>query len=193
MTFRPTPAPLRWPSAAGGGRFGNGGGTMWAAFRNAGPGPLMWDGEPVLRGPYDPSTQEAQLKAARAAIAAGGFTLLDAAEEAAVATPGGDPPDEDESGDDALAESMVDGSDDTSTPLSDAQPFEPGDSPDSDNVLTMAARGVSEEQEAECFAAYEREMEQCSVRRALLGGNSYRDYMQCTQDAFTNYQACRGF
>jgi hypothetical protein len=194
MTFRPTPAPLRWLSASGGGGFGSGGGTVWAAFRNAGRGPLIWDGEPVLGGPYDPSTQEAQLKAARAVMAASagcsgdGFEVLDVAEAMAVATLG----DDEDEGSDALAENMVDSSDDTSTPLSDAQPFDLGDSLDSDNVLTMAARGVSEEQEAECFAAYEREMEQCSVRRALLGGKNYRDFMQCTHDAFTNYQACRG-
>jgi hypothetical protein len=70
MTFRPTPAPLRWPAASGGSGFGSGSGTTWAAFRNAGPGPLVWEGEPVLRGPYDPSTVEAQLKAARAALSA---------------------------------------------------------------------------------------------------------------------------
>ncbi|MEX3933514.1 hypothetical protein AB4Y32_17195 [Paraburkholderia phymatum] len=197
MTFRPTPAPLRWLSTSGGGGFGSSGGTVWAAFRNAGPGPLVWNGKPVLRGPYDPSTQEAQLKAARAAMAASaaysgdGFDLGDVAEAAAVATLGDDL-DEDEGTVDALAEYIVDSSDDTSTPLGDAQPFDLGDSLDSDNVLTMAARGVSEEQEAECFAAYEREMEQCGVRRALLGGKNYRDYMQCTHDAFTNYQACRG-
>ncbi|SEJ99127.1 hypothetical protein [Paraburkholderia diazotrophica] len=162
MTFRPTPAPLRWPSASGGGGFGSSGGTVWAAFRNAGPGPLIWEGEPVLRGPYDPSTQEAQLKAARAAMAAsagcsdGGFNLLDVAEAMAVATLRGDSA-EDECSDDALVENMVDSSGNTSTPLGDAQPFEPGDSADSDNVLTMAARGVSEEQEGECFAAYERD------------------------------------
>ncbi|SEK10430.1 hypothetical protein SAMN05192539_10485 [Paraburkholderia diazotrophica] len=71
MTFRPAPAPLRWPPTSGGGGFCSGGGTVWAAFRNAGPGPLIWDGEPVLRGPYDPSTVEAQLKAARAALSEG--------------------------------------------------------------------------------------------------------------------------
>ncbi|MEX3931879.1 hypothetical protein AB4Y32_08700 [Paraburkholderia phymatum] len=70
MTFRPTPAPLRWRQQSGGGAFRRSGGTKWAAFENAGPGPLTWDGEPVLSGPYDPATWEKQLKAARAAMAA---------------------------------------------------------------------------------------------------------------------------
>ncbi|SEI55472.1 hypothetical protein [Paraburkholderia diazotrophica] len=137
MTFRPTPAPLRWPAASGGGVFGSGGGTTWAVFRNAGPGPLVWDGEPVLRGPYDPSTVEAQLKAARAALSTAsrnddggddGLSLPGAFEAVAGTVLGGDSgPNDGGDGTSDLAKSLTDGSDadvETSTPLSDAQPFE---------------------------------------------------------------------
>lgn len=136
MTFRPTPAPLRWQAASGGGGFGSGGGTTWAAFRNARPGPLVWDGEPVLRGPYDPATWESQLKAARAAMASGSSEngddddsnlpgVVDAVAGAVLGV-GSDPDDDDGDGTPDMAESLMDGSDavdDTST-LSDAQPFE---------------------------------------------------------------------
>ncbi|MEM5436177.1 hypothetical protein [Paraburkholderia diazotrophica] len=149
MTFRPTPAPLRWPAASGGGGFGRGGGTVWAAFRNAGPGPLVWDGEPVLRGPYDPSTVEAQLKAARAALSVSGGDSDSGGDDgggligvAEAVLGGGSEPDDDDDGTLDVAESSTDGSDagdDTSTPLSDAQPFDyQPNTPSDDDVDELA-------------------------------------------------------
>lgn len=60
------------------------------------------------------------------------------------------------------------------------------------DVLIMAARGVSEEDEAECFAVYEREMTECEIKTAMLGGDP-RAFLQCSQEAFSNYQHCRGY
>ncbi|MEX3931682.1 hypothetical protein AB4Y32_07655 [Paraburkholderia phymatum] len=152
MTFRPTPAPLRWPQQSGGGGFGSGGGgTVWAAFRNAGPGPLVWDGEPVLRGPYDPSTVEAQLKAARAALSASGGDNDSGGDDggsllgvAGAVLSGGSDPDDDGEGTPDMVESLTDGSDpddDASTPLSDAQPFDYQPNTPSDGDVDELAGG----------------------------------------------------
>lgn len=61
-----------------------------------------------------------------------------------------------------------------------------------DDVLIMAARGVSEDDEARCFAEYELEMDMCSLKTGMLGGDP-RVYLQCSQQAFSNYQHCRGY
>ncbi|MGN6082032.1 hypothetical protein [Trinickia sp.] len=76
--------------------------------------------------------------------------------------------------------------------LTDAQPFEYREDSPLENVQEVAARGVSEADEAECHAQYEMEMEMCSVRAAMYGGD-FRTYKQCTDNAFGNYQACRGY
>ncbi|MPW17694.1 hypothetical protein GCT13_12310 [Paraburkholderia sp. CNPSo 3157] len=78
-----------------------------------------------------------------------------------------------------------------STPLSDAQPFEySGDNPLSD-VQDIAARGISEGQEAECFAEYERALDLCNALGGPMG--AVRGVTLCRQNAFDNYQQCRGF
>ncbi|WP_322094578.1 hypothetical protein [Paraburkholderia bannensis] len=83
------------------------------------------------------------------------------------------------------------GSASDSTPLGDAQPFEySGDSANS-NVTDLAARGVSEEDEAECFAQYEEDMEMCGAGSATYGSPAY--YTECSQRAFSRYQQCRGY
>ncbi|WP_241495838.1 hypothetical protein [Paraburkholderia monticola] len=78
-----------------------------------------------------------------------------------------------------------------STLLSDAQPFELGDSASSGNVSTMAARGVSEAHEAECLAHYERHMAECMAYRSAKGGQRFM--AACSQRVFQNYQQCRGY
>ncbi|MEM5387047.1 hypothetical protein VSR68_26115 [Paraburkholderia phymatum] len=199
-TFRPTPAPLRWPQQSGGGAFGRSGGTKWAAFENAGPGPLTWDGEPVLSGPYDPATWEKQLKAARAAMAASsgddGGDLLGRVEGVAGSVFGSDS-DADDDGDatPGMAESFADDvgtDDDTSTPLGDAQPFEYSDDTSSGDVQEIAARGVSAAEEAECDAMYKARMTYCSALSKMYGGDA-RTYLACKDQAFQDYQACRGY
>jgi hypothetical protein len=81
---------------------------------------------------------------------------------------------------------------DLSSPLADAQPFEYSEDSPLGNVQDVAARGVSEAEEAECHATYELDMEQCQFARAMYGGD-LRTYSLCTSRAFENYQACRGY
>lgn len=114
---KPAPAPQRWPS---GGRGFDGGSQKWAAFVNAGPGPLTFNGEPVLSGPYDPATRESQLTEARAAVSTSGTIgdLLGVLEAAAGAMLGID------SGVDDRVDEVTENSGGTATQLGDAQPFE---------------------------------------------------------------------
>ncbi|SAL55539.1 hypothetical protein AWB64_06138 [Caballeronia sordidicola] len=78
-----------------------------------------------------------------------------------------------------------------STPLGDAAPFEYVKNATSNDVMSIAARGVSESHEAECFAEYETDLELCNFAGALY--NDPRTYAMCKQRAFSNYQACRGY
>ncbi len=78
-----------------------------------------------------------------------------------------------------------------STPLGDAAPFEYGKSTTGSDVMSIAARGVSESHEAECFAEYERDMDECSAYRSAMGGQRFMD--TCSQRAFMKYQQCRGY
>ncbi|WP_208625901.1 hypothetical protein [Paraburkholderia susongensis] len=78
-----------------------------------------------------------------------------------------------------------------STPLGDAQAFEYTPDAVSDEVQDLAARGVSELDEANCFAGYEFDLEQCNFVRAMT--QDPRAYAMCKQTAFQNYQRCRGF
>jgi hypothetical protein len=82
-------------------------------------------------------------------------------------------------------------SDDTSTPLGDAQSFELDESVASDDVMQLAARGVSESQEAECLTQYEMDIEMCNALGMAMGGA--RALALCKQQAFSNYQQCRGY
>ncbi|CAE6842542.1 hypothetical protein R69927_02244 [Paraburkholderia domus] len=53
---RPTPAPLRWRSSGGGGMVRAASyGSSWASSSSA-----LFNGEPILSGPYDPATQAAR-------------------------------------------------------------------------------------------------------------------------------------
>ncbi|WP_321954722.1 hypothetical protein [Paraburkholderia bannensis] len=79
------------------------------------------------------------------------------------------------------------GSDD-SMPLGDAQPFAYTPDALSNDVTEIAARGVSEADEAKCFADCELDMEQCQAAGAM-----YRDprtYAACTERAFAKFQTC---
>ncbi|EEA02566.1 hypothetical protein BH160DRAFT_2152 [Burkholderia sp. H160] len=78
-----------------------------------------------------------------------------------------------------------------STPLGDAQPFKYTEVPQLGDVQELAARGVSEVDEAECFADYHSDMEQCQVARAMY--QDPRTYALCTQRAFAKFQTCRGY
>ncbi|SAK96893.1 hypothetical protein AWB75_07059 [Caballeronia catudaia] len=103
-------------------------------------------GEPILSGPYDPSRQEALLKAARSARASavgdgdgrsGGFDWLGAAEAAAGALLGGTASGDDSG--DSMLKSFTDGdADDGGSLLDDALPFEYVPAMPGDDVLDLA-------------------------------------------------------
>jgi hypothetical protein len=78
-----------------------------------------------------------------------------------------------------------------STPLGNAGPFEYVKSATGDDVLSIAARGVSEAQEAGCFAEYERTIDFCNALGPAIGG--VRGNALCKQNAFDRYQQCRGY
>ncbi|MGX6999981.1 hypothetical protein [Caballeronia sp. KNU42] len=77
------------------------------------------------------------------------------------------------------------------TPLGDAAPFEYVKSVTGDDVMSIAARGVGEEQEADCFAKYELDMDLCSAGGAMFKSPAY--FLECKSRAFANYQQCRGY
>ncbi|MBB5498137.1 hypothetical protein [Paraburkholderia sp. MM5384-R2] len=78
-----------------------------------------------------------------------------------------------------------------STPLGNERPFEYTEDPQFGDAQELAARGVSEVHEANCFAEYEFDLEQCNFVRAMT--QDPRAYAMCKQTAFQNYQSCRGF
>ncbi|MFT4063442.1 hypothetical protein [Paraburkholderia sp.] len=77
------------------------------------------------------------------------------------------------------------------TLFGNAQPFEYSANPASNNAFDLAARGVSEANEAECFTQYERDLDLCNALASAMGG--FRGLALCKQQAFVNYQQCRGY
>ncbi|MEZ0605696.1 hypothetical protein ACAX43_26540 [Paraburkholderia sp. IW21] len=61
----------------------------------------------------------------------------------------------------------------------------------SGDAMELAARGVSEDDEAECHAQYELDMETCNAARAMYRNPAY--FLACSQRAFERYQQCRGY
>ncbi|QGZ57450.1 hypothetical protein FAZ97_21315 [Paraburkholderia acidiphila] len=111
-------------------------------------------------------------------------------ESAAGALLGGDDSGGDNAGgtsDDLLTGEASDGS----PLLGDAQPFEYKEDSAAGAVTDLAARGVSEADEAECYAQYERELDECKLYSAMPQ-DSYT-YLACRAQAFTNYNQCRGY
>ncbi|MGF6368681.1 hypothetical protein OKW40_001431 [Paraburkholderia sp. RAU6.4a] len=75
--------------------------------------------------------------------------------------------------------------------LGNAQPFEYQPNAISDDVQDIAARGVNEVQEAQCFAEYERNLAECNLYKAMT--NVAYTFIACKQNAFTLYNQCRGY
>ncbi|WP_213776542.1 hypothetical protein [Caballeronia sp. dw_276] len=75
--------------------------------------------------------------------------------------------------------------------LGDAAPFEYVQSVAGGDVLSIAARGVSESHEAECFADYETDLDMCSAGRAMYQSPAY--FLECKARAFAKYHQCRGY
>ncbi|WP_240162878.1 MULTISPECIES: hypothetical protein [unclassified Paraburkholderia] len=76
--------------------------------------------------------------------------------------------------------------------LGNAQPFSYQPGAISDDVHDIAARGVSAAEEEECDAMYEARMTYCSALSKMYGGDM-RTYLACKDQAFQDYQACRGY
>ena len=91
--------------------------------------------------------------------------------------------------DDASSQAMSFGDD--STPLSDASPFEYSEDTLLGDVLDLAARGVSEADEADCFGEYEMNLTMCEAARATF--QDLRTLALCKERAFERHQACRGY
>ncbi|WP_321954639.1 hypothetical protein [Paraburkholderia bannensis] len=92
----------------------------------------------------------------------------------------------------ALTDDGIDGAGlNEANPLGDAKPFAYTPDPLSDDATQIAARGVSEADEAECLAQYERELDLCRAVGAAMGG--LRGKALCEQNAFNRYQQCRGY
>lgn len=89
------------------------------------------------------------------------------------------------------ADAVADDTTDSGALLDGAQSFELADSISGDDAVTMAAQGVSEEQEVGCFAEYERALDLCNALSSAMGGS--RGAALCRQNAFDNYQQCRGY
>jgi hypothetical protein len=96
----------------------------------------------------------------------------------------------DGTGDGSMLERFGDSDGDGSL-LGDAQPFEYQPNSSGDVVTKLAARGVNEASEAECFSDYEMDMEMCSAGGAMYKSPAY--YLECKARAFQRYQRCRGF
>lgn len=79
---------------------------------------------------------------------------------------------------------------DAGTPLA-GEPFTFTPSATAGDATQTAARGVSEDDEAECHAQYMDDMETCNVGRALYKSPAY--YQACAARAFQRYQQCRGY
>jgi len=89
------------------------------------------------------------------------------------------------------ASGLGDLADKASAPLGDAAPFEYVKSVAGGDVLSIAARGVSESHEAECFADYETDLDMCSAGRAMYQSPAY--FLECKARAFAKYHQCRGY
>jgi hypothetical protein len=72
------------------------------------------------------------------------------------------------------------------------QPLQYAEGATGDNVQHIAVRGVSAADEAECDAMYEARMKYCSALSTMYG-RDMRTYLACKEQAFQDYQACRGY
>ncbi|CAG9263939.1 conserved hypothetical protein [Burkholderia diffusa] len=190
-TFRSAPAPLRWPP------IGTSVSQVQPVYYGLKAAMPSGGGSAAVAASSNPGYGSALAAADVDAASAGdGFDWLGVAETVAGAALGGSEDDggatddaDLDGGDDAVADDGA--GDDTSTPLGDAQPYEyQPDAPDGDS-LDVAARGVSEAQEGECFAEYEADMELCSAGGAMYQSPAY--YLECKTRAFQKYQQCRGY
>lgn len=175
---QPDPAPQYWPVTGGGGGYAYKPevliGSEFQALQRA-------NGEVPEVGSFAAGGLGATLNPlpdlGAPARADDGFGLLGVVESAADTLLGGD--------------GGGPGNGDGSTPLGDARPFALGDDNSYGDVTDMAARGVSEAEQAQCDAKYDADMLACSMAGAMY--QDARTYALCKQRAFENYQSCRGY
>lgn len=179
---RPDPAPEYWPSSGGRGNH-----VVKIEVISYGEFKALQQANGELPAPADNPALGATLNPlpdlGAPASADDDFGLRGVVESAAGALPRGRNDDADDS----------DGADvaDDPTPLGDAQPFEYSDDSTGGDVADLAARGVSEGDEAECFAQYERELDECKLYSSMT--QDPYTYVACKAQAFANYNQCRGF
>ncbi|QGZ59359.1 hypothetical protein [Paraburkholderia acidiphila] len=190
--FRLTPAPqFRQSASASGGGNANRPLTWdeWLAFKAAQEGKVAGAGS-ALPTAFDVPSQVAKAapglmqgvgSAASTSEGDGGAGFLGFVESAAGALLGGGGNESDE----------VDNVSDVSTPLSGAPSFDYGANFSAINITDLAASGVSEEQEAECFGEFEERLTECEAYSAL-SGDPYT-YVSCKANAFRIYNQCRGY
>ena len=175
--MQPDPAPQYWPAIGGGGYSYPAGVLTSAKFfalkRANGELPALDSFASGVAG----ATLDPLPSRGAPASADNGFDLLGAVNSAAGALLGGGDDDSDDG--------------DGSAPLGDTEPLEYGDGSSKDDVTALAARGVSEADEAECHAQYERELDECKLYSAMTQ-DSYT-YVACKAQAFANYNQCRGY
>lgn len=174
-------APQSWPKRAPDPKP-----TVYGVLSNGEFVPLDDFGRMIDRTPYVLIKARAAAAASSAASGGDGSYWPDVVEEA-VRSMFGDDSRSGDSGVNLLSDDAGNGS----TPLGDSQSFEYMPDVLSDDVTELAARGLTEVQEAECDAIYDAEMTACSMAGAM-----YRDprtFALCKQRAFQNYQACRGY
>ncbi|QGZ59358.1 hypothetical protein [Paraburkholderia acidiphila] len=204
--FRLTPAPqFRQSASASGGGNANRPLTWdeWLAFKAAQEGKTAGAGSSLPETLDVPSqvtkaapglTQAASSAASTSEGGGGSLGFVESAAGALVGVGEGNLDDDDTGSDDGRTFgddlfSANSGAD--STPLGDAQPFEYNDDWSGSDATDFAARGVSENDEAECFDQYQRDMDECTAYRSAMGGQRFID--ACSQRAFQNYQQCRGY
>jgi hypothetical protein len=163
------------------------------SFRGGQLVPLDANGRFIDDSPYVPTRIAAKVAATAGARSGGGdgasgSDWLGAAETVAGAVLGGAGSSDGES----MLKSFGDTDDsEGGSLLSDTLPFEYQPDALSDDVTELAARGVNEAQEAECFAEYDIDMEMCSAGGAMYNSPAY--YLECKARAFQKYQQCRGY
>jgi hypothetical protein len=91
-----------------------------------------------------------------------------------------------------IASGFNERADNITTPLSDAAPFEYVEPGTDNDVLSVAVRGMGEAMNADCFYQYERDMDICNALAGMMG-SGMRGLALCKQNAFEDYQTCRGF
>ena len=89
------------------------------------------------------------------------------------------------------ASGFSESADKAATKLGEAAPFEYGKSAAGDDVMSIAARGVSEAIETRCMAEYERALDMCRAVAYPMGLD--RGMALCRENAFDRYQQCRGY